>query len=110
MRLCCQPGRNLRTCFASNPTVMPYSDKSPDELIELIYQLVERLVNEGPEEGRHDRANLGNEIVLCAAVLRQRIGDSPHFAEETARNGDSPRTASAAPATPELAPAGPPQQ
>lgn len=77
---------------------MPYRDKSPDELIELIYQLVERLVSEGPEEGRHDRANLGNEIVLCAAVLRQRIGDCP------------PPTASEAPATPELAPAGPPRQ
>lgn len=54
---------------------MPYRDVPADELLEKIYELVERLVDDGPAETRHERANIGNEIVLCASVLRQRVED-----------------------------------
>jgi hypothetical protein len=85
--------------FCSDHIRMPYHGKTPDELIDLIYELVDRLVQQGPEESRHDRANLGNEIVLCASVLRQRIGEMgtvPVLGSATSE----PSTPAPAPTTP----------
>jgi hypothetical protein len=49
-----------------------YTNTSDDELLDTIERLARQLVSEeGPD--RHDRAGAANSIVLCSAVLHQRL-------------------------------------
>lgn len=79
---------------------MPYRDKSADELASLIYDLVDRLVRDGPEASRHDRANLGNEIVLCASLLCSRLQQAEQAERERATATEPARKSSSVPETP----------
>ena len=64
-------------------------NSSADELLDTIHATVDRLVRDGPEETRHDRANLGNDIVMCASVLWTRLGRAERQLSEVT---STPRT------------------
>jgi hypothetical protein len=50
-----------------------YSNVSDEELLDTIERLARQLVSPEDATDRHDRAGAANSIVLCAAVLQQRL-------------------------------------